>query len=237
LWSNDFIENPAPHAEVVADCVACRELLLSGQEENDFSGYLVLGLFRGQSRRRRLATFAFCFDLQYTVDLLDIRRQCDRYDKAHPLFTGAPKLFDRIRKRDSGAPDLELIDLNAVRSVGGSEIYQVDGGFAKLSPYLSPGIVNWACQKFPQSPMFVRLDPHRFYKDRPLQLLTEATLVPANPRWLPGFSLRKGMKEFAAYDLQDCSPRDAPRSFGIIASGTCGASKFGSSGGATTISL
>ena len=185
----------------------------SSQEENDLTGYLVLGLFAEAARRRRLATFAFCFDLQHAADLLDIRRECEPYDSAQPLFVGAPNLFDRIRRGENGSPDLELIELDAVRSVAGSEIYRAGKGFSKLSAYLSPGIVNWAHNAFTGRPVYIRLDPHHFYDAQPLHLLSEATLVPANPRWLPGFTLRKGMKEFAAYQLLDRPPAEAPAEF------------------------
>lgn len=210
----DLIEKPGNHADSVTDCIICRESLLTSQEENDLSGYLVLGLFTGRARRQRQATFAFCFDVQHAADLLTIRRQCERYDRTQALFTGAPELFDKIRTReDGGGPDLELIDLDAVQSVAGSEIYRAGQGFTRLSPYLSPGIVTWARTTYPKRPTFIRLDPHQFHTSQPPQLLTEATLVPANPKWLSGFSLRKGMKDFAAYTLIERPPADSPAEF------------------------
>jgi hypothetical protein len=50
--------------------------------------------------------------------------------------------------------------------------------------------------------------PHFFSQDLPRQYLMEATMVPANPRWLGDFSLQKGMKDFASYIVQDTSPSE-----------------------------
>ncbi len=96
-------------------------------------------------------------------------------------------------------------------SVSGSEIYRAGNGFTKLCHYLSPGIVNWAQNEWPTAPAFVRLDAGYYSSTQPLQLLTEATLVPANPRWLEDFSLRKGMKDFAAYHLLNRPPSEGQR--------------------------
>ena len=133
---------------------------------------------------------------------------------AHSRCSSAHRTFlIESRRGENGSPDLELIELDAVRSVAGSEIYRAGKGFSKLSAYLSPGIVNWAHNAFTGRPVYIRLDPHHFYDAQPLHLLSEATLVPANPRWLPGFTLRKGMKEFAAYQLLDRPPAEAPAEF------------------------
>lgn len=54
-----------------------------------------------------------------------------------------------------------------------------------------------------EASIFFRLDADVFSAIQPLQLLAEATFVPANPRWLKDFSLRKGMKDLASYELLD----------------------------------
>jgi hypothetical protein len=210
---HEFIEKPGTHATTVAECIACRESLLTSEDEKELSGYLVIGLFRGMPRRRRLAAFALSFDVQYEADRLEIRSQCEPYDRAQPLFAGAPELFDHIRRTENGSPDLELIAGDAVHSMSGSGIYQAGNGFTRLCPFLSPGIVNWARSSYPGRASYIRLDPYSFHDTQPLQLLTEATLVPANPRWLHDFSLRRGMKEFAAYTLLDRPPSVAPAEF------------------------
>jgi len=143
------------------------------------------------------------FEVQHEATRLRLQAQCELYSETQPLFRNVPSLFGKIRRKETGSLDYELIDVTAVRSVSGSEVYQAGNGYTKLCPLLSPGIVNWVQNEWPSAPTYVRLDADAYFCKKPLQLLTEATLVPANPRWLPDFSLRKGMKDFAAYELQD----------------------------------
>lgn len=205
---HDLIESPGEHAWLVNSSVRIRETLLSDKEENDLSSYLEIGIFAGQPRRQRLARFAMTFDVKHESDRLKLHRHCEPYNQTQPLFQNEPSLFQSIRRRENGNHDFELIDVAAVRAVSGSEVYLAGNGFTKLNPFLSPGIVNWAQKEWPGAPTYIRLDADTYSSIKPPQLLTEATLVPANPRWLRDFSLSKGMKDFAAYELQDRSPSE-----------------------------
>ncbi|GHE04180.1 hypothetical protein GCM10008024_30330 [Allgaiera indica] len=200
---HELIENPGPHAYIVEPSVKFRETLLSGEEENELSSYLLTDVFASQSRRSRLASFAMTFEVKREAAHLRLRAQCQPYHASQPIFRSVPSLFRQIRRKKNGNLDYELLDLTAIDSVSGSEIYSVGSGFTKLIPYLNPGIVNWARKEWPSANTYVRLDADTYFETKPLLALAEATLVPANPRWLPDFSLRKGMKEFAAYELRN----------------------------------
>jgi hypothetical protein len=200
---HELVEDPGANAAMVASLLAFRESILTSEDENGLSGYLAIGFFAGRTRREHLAAFAMTFEIAQEGKRREIKRLCERYNRDQLLFQGVAGLFDKIRRRASGSQDYELIDVSAVSSVGGSELYRAGNGFTKLCPYLSPGIVNWAQKEWPSAPAFVRLDADYYSSTQPLQLLTEATLVPANPRWLKDFSLRKGMKSFASYQLLD----------------------------------
>lgn len=201
--AHELIDDPGTHATIVAASIAFRESILSSEEENNLSGYLAIGFFAGRPRRERLAAFAMSFEVEHEATNLEVARQCKRYSEQQTLFQNVPFLYEKIRHRGNGNKDFELIDLAAIDSVYGSEIYRAGSGFTKLCPYLSPGIINWARKEWPTAPIFVRLDADIFAMTEPPQLLTEATLIPANPRWLRDFSLRRGMKDFASYALQD----------------------------------
>jgi hypothetical protein len=182
----DMIESRGLSDPIIAACLSVRATVIDPNEENRLSAYLPIGFFRdANDRAQRLASFAFCFDIQYELDVLTVLKQCEPYCPEQRLFASAPTLFSHIRRTDeSNRPDLELIARNAIKNLNGSEIYAVDGGYARLSHLLNPGIVNWARATFPAAPMFVRLDPHFFEARQPPQYLAEATLVPANPTWL-----------------------------------------------------
>jgi hypothetical protein len=166
--------------KLVNDCVEFRKCLLTMQDEDELRGYLEMGFFLGVSRQQRLATFALYSEVQNVYDLLEMKHQCVQYDRSQKLFVAEPSLFDDVRRREgSGSPDLELISLKALTAVSDSEVYKVRRGYGKLTHHLHPGIVNWAKKSFPDSPIFVRLDPHQYFEKAPLQSLMEATLIPA----------------------------------------------------------
>lgn len=211
---HDMIESRGVGNRDIAECMKARLELITAPEAEKLNAYLEMGFFsfaRELSQRRAL--FALSFDIQNALDIISLEMQCTPYEPNQPLFQGAPALFNHIRKRPNNSVDLELLDLSAIRSVSDLNIYKVDEGFSRLSHLLNPGIVNWARATFPNSPTFIRLDPFFFKHHQPLEILTEATLNPANPKWLAGLSLRKGMEDFALYALQDVSPRDDPKEF------------------------
>ncbi|WP_353654264.1 hypothetical protein [Agrobacterium sp. Ap1] len=91
----------------------------------------------------------------------------------------------------------------ATASVDGGEVYRAGKGYTELCSYLSPEIVNWARNEWPDAPTFIRLNADRYIAEKPPQKLWESAMVPANPGWFSNFSLRKGMTEFASYQLLD----------------------------------
>lgn len=211
---HDMIESRGMGNRDIAECMKARLELITAPEAEKLNAYLEIGLFTfANNLPERRALFALSFDIQYALDIISLKMQCTPYAPNQPLFQGAPALFNHIRKRPNNSVDRELLDLSAIRSVSDLNIYKVDDGFSRLSHLLNPGIVNWARATYPNSPTFIRLDPFFFQHHQPRELLMEATLIPANPKWLAEFSLRKGMKDFALYALQDVSPRDDPRQF------------------------
>jgi len=134
---HEMIESPGQYASIINTSLQFRETLLSGEEENALGGYLAIGFFAGWSRRARLASFAMTFDVQHEATRLSLRAQCEPYSQTRPLFQNEPSLFERIRRKESGSQDYELIDLVAVRSVSGSEVYKAGSGFTKLCPFVS----------------------------------------------------------------------------------------------------
>ena len=198
----------------VMACANFRGMMLTEAEITATQPLLEIGYFRGPQPLERVAWFVFSSDVNGEVVNRTLERACHRYTVEQPLFAGTPPLFNAIRQREgSGSPDFELIDEAAISCIHDSEIYHAGTGFAKLVPCLRPGIVNWAREKFPTARRYLRLDPYRFYRTQPLSLLQEAALVPANPHWMSTVALFPRTKEFAAYVLEDCDPRESPSQY------------------------
>ena len=184
------------------DCVTLRQAMLTDQDRERCRPYLEIGFFPAPDKDRRLAWWAFAFEVCDRDQNRALERSCALYNRCQPLFVGAPKLFDHIRKRQTnGQPDLELIDSGAVLAINDSEIYVVGPGYGKLAQQLDAQIPVWARKEFPQAPLFLRLDPSRHFKTQPLQALFEASIVPADPRWMKTLALFPEMTAYAQYEL------------------------------------
>ncbi|KAK0341204.1 hypothetical protein LTR94_027379 [Friedmanniomyces endolithicus] len=172
--------------------------MLTDQDRERCRPYLEIGFFPAPDKDRRLAWWAFAFEVCDRYQNRALERSCALYNRCQPLFVGAPKLFDHIRKRQTnGQPDLELIDSGAVLAINDSEIYVVGPGYGKLAQQLDAQIPVWARKEFPQAPLFLRLDPSRHFKTQPLQALFEASIVPADPRWMKTLALFPEMTAYA----------------------------------------
>jgi hypothetical protein len=192
-------------------CVAFRRAIATEAELVAVTGYLEIGYFADPDETCCRAWWLFLFDVNHAGDNLQLEALCEPYRRDQPLFQGAPKLFERIRRKQSdsrsGEPDYELIEEAAVRSVDDSEVFALTPGFAKLAPQLPPQISAWARSQFPRVPRYLRLDPRHWYAEQPLMRLEEAAIVPADPSWMQTLGLFPGMKDFAAYVLEDCDPK------------------------------
>jgi hypothetical protein len=191
------------------DCAAFRESFLTQAEIDKATPFFEFGFFNDSSPLRRAAWFTLCNEIMRAMERRGLQRACERYNPDQALFRGAPNLINAIRRRnDTGSPDNELIAETAVSRIGKSEVYRAGNGFTQLSPHLSPAIPQWAEEAFGTVPRYVRLNPHRYFATEPLQNLTEAAIAPANPRWMSTVALFTTQKDYAAYVLEDCSPKD-----------------------------
>lgn len=192
-------------------CVAFRLAVATEAELTAMTGYLDIGYFPDPEEITRRAWWLFMFDINHAGDNLQLEAVCEPYNRHQPLFQGAPRLFERVRRRQDddgpGEPDFELIEEAATQSVDNSEVFAIDPGYAKLAPQLHPQIPAWARSEYPAAPRYLRLDPRRWYAERPRIRLEEAAIVPANPSWMKTLSLFPGMKDPAVYVLEDCDPK------------------------------
>ena len=189
-------------------CVAFRRAVATEAELASMTGYLDIGYFPDPDETCRRAWWLFMLDINHAGDNLELEAVCEPYRRDQPLFQGAPKLFKHIRRKQSdggdGEPDYELIEEAAVRSVQDSEVFALNPGFAKLAPQLRAQIPALARSQFSMAPRYLRLDPQAWYAEQPMMRLEEAAIVPADPSWMRTLGLFPGMKDFAAYVLEDC---------------------------------
>lgn len=187
-------------ADTVEELIQFRKELLTQLDCELVSGYLATGLFRNYDHLERIALLNITFEIERLKAKKGIVDRCKTYDPGQPLFKRIPELLGHIQ--DSSRP--ELIDYGILTPIDDSEIVSFRNKYAKIDAYLHPGIVSWSRANFPNSPMFVRLEPDRVYTTRPLRRLYEEILVPANPNWWRNLSIRNRTKTGASYFLEDC---------------------------------
>ncbi len=206
-----FVANLKGQSEEAEACVAFRRAIATETELNAASRYLEIGYFPDPDETCRRAWWLFLFDINDAGDNLLLEAACEPYDREQPLFQGAPRLFDQIRRKHHysgvGEPDYELIDETTICSIQDSEVFAVGSGFAKLASPLRPHIPAWAKSQFQSAPRYLRLDPRSWYAEQPMMRLEEAAIAPADPTWMRTLSLFPGMKRFASYVLEDCDPQ------------------------------
>lgn len=197
---------------VAETCIDLRGAVATQAERASRKAYLEIGLFQAPCEDRRLDWWLFYFDIAHAQANLQLETSCERYRRDHPLFMGAPGLFDSIRRSRSeedhaaGSPDYELLDGTAVMAIEDSEVFNLGQGFGRLATPLAPGIPAWGKTAFPGAPLYVRLDPGFWSAEQPPMRLFEAAIAPANPAWMDTLALFPGQRSYAAYLLEDCEP-------------------------------
>lgn len=179
------------------EVAAFRTELLSESDRKRYAGLLASGLFKSLEEDKRLGLIVFGAEIDAESSRFELERQCDVYRDDQLLFARQPELFRDVL--DGGHED--LIPLDCLTPLADYAAFKTRSGYAKLSHLLSPQIVSWAKQQYPKAKLFIRVDPHRFYEQKPRMMLSEMTIRPADPGWFSRLSLRPGMKDGAQYDL------------------------------------
>jgi len=192
--------------------VDLRAALMTVADEQRASPYLPTGFLRDLPDPRRLAGITACLELEGLITQKELRSRFARYERTQAVFVRESGAWDARRRRAAGDEDSELIALRPpLRQVEGSEVIACGKGYARLDPFLSPGILAWACATFPAAPIFVRLDPQAWFESRPSQRLWERVVIPANPKWWRRLGLYAGETDGGVYELEDALPGDITR--------------------------
>lgn len=201
--AHEFLEDRLKSEDVCAiETVIFREKMLVGSDREKVADLLAMGFFRGFSVDRRAAAFLVSFDISTAARRKDLQVRFERYSEGQPLFQKSPKLLSYAR-------NTELIDSSGVSGIDDDGIVTLENGFGLLDPMLPPSLVRTMSDSYPHCRLYVRLDPQKFWTTRPTQLLTEATLVPANPRWWEALALHRGEGTGGSYFIDPAvSPKD-----------------------------
>jgi hypothetical protein len=182
----------------VHELIALRRDLAPASELEAWAGFRQLGLFPSLCAEQRLSLCLVGVDIESAVAELEIKRECEEYDPAQPLFQANPGLFEKIREPHKKK---EMVSFEGLRLVNDGPLVDCGKGLATLSTYLDPFAVEVTVRAFGGSPLFVRLHPYRVPRSTSEQLLCENIVRPADPRWIHELKLHKNTTTGSRYDL------------------------------------
>lgn len=207
ITNQDYVERLISSSpEKIRNIIRIRKEILSPSDYQHLGGYLEIGFFTEFETPERIALFSFMFDIGNELKVKRLRLSFEKYEINQPLFSGEYDLFNCIRKNKEGVADLELIDTACLQSIHDSEIFSRNGYFYRIDGYLSQALYPLCKKSFPDSPIFIRLDPTVRYSEQPLFQLNEEVLIPANPNWWQNLNIHRRNKEGASYILYPKEP-------------------------------
>ncbi|MEK4372490.1 hypothetical protein [Paenibacillus sp. FSL R5-0473] len=111
------------------------------------------------------------------------------YNPSQPIFQAHPELFDKLRKKSNGNPDLELIRLDAVGykpipNLPKHKTCKYKDSFLHIDSYLNSMVPSYFIQKYGTEKLYIRVDPYTVSKKAPPLSLEEEFIQPPNPYWI-----------------------------------------------------
>ncbi len=191
----DFLERQLKANDVrAAELVRLRESLVAGADADSVSGLLVTGYFSSLRVKERVAAFLVCIEVARAIEISTLEKRLAAYVREQPLFVSSPYLYDKVRNG-------ELLNSHAISSVRNDGMVKLTGTCARLDPMLPPALVETLRAEFPNAPLWVRLDPQFSAVDGQSNILLEAVLVPANPKWWKNLGLFRGQETGGKYEV------------------------------------
>jgi hypothetical protein len=208
---HDFLERLLSQKNnLINELISFRKEFIDSNDSDKVFPFLGIGFFRDLKGLERTTCFVINFEILDIKAKNNWKRRCELYTKKQPLFVECPGLFSAIRKKNTTSIDQELIDVNAFEQINESEILSIKttGKYTVLETTLSPTILLWTKNTFPDKNIYIRVNPYRVYNEKPQQLLLESILIPANPNWWRNLTIHNRVKTGASYILDDCSPNE-----------------------------
>lgn len=161
-------------------------------DKKKYAGLLDSGYFQSFDGEVRILAFLICMEANWLRKIERFKCLCEKYCENQLLFTET-NLLEASR-------DNELVDINEIKFLDGFDYVEVcELGYAKINDFLDHNIISRSIRSFPNARMYVRLNHHEFYKEKPLQRLDEEVVRPPNPQWVSNLKIHKNNAEGASY--------------------------------------
>ncbi len=181
--------------------LAARKTFMTDSDKEKASPYLPIGYFRDFCVEDRLVLFTLSFEVANQLHQRRMDERLEPYKMEHPLFKATPDLWRHVRM--SGERPADLVNSAGLMFVAGTEFVKFGSHFAELDYGLNPGLVSWIRQRFPKSPLYVRLHPYRVFGERPSSRLHEAIVRPIDPHWWINLEVHPGQLTGLTVEIAD----------------------------------
>lgn len=148
---------------IATDLVDVRKSLVTDEDYEKYESFISKSSLPKILKDEEIAYWAVERELANKVNRIRTRKICEAYDSSHQIFMQEKRLTEHIRTKISKSnrtkKDNELIDYKVFRKANGSSVLKIRQNFVKLCSSLDPHIPEWLLDKFPASPIHVRVDP------------------------------------------------------------------------------
>lgn len=187
----------------IIDLVLFRSEQIVEKDLESVEGILKTGLFKNCNKNYRIACILLTYEIDNLKYIQNYKIRCLKYSKEQPIFRFEPKLFEKIRTKENGTKDLELIEYKVFDHINNTEIVKYNKSYSLIDSDLDPQIILWAKNDFKNNPLYIRINPFRAFNFKPSHKINEAILNPANPNWWKNLKIYNGNKVGAAYILDN----------------------------------
>lgn len=179
-----------------------RAQFIGEHEVNIALAYFPVGHFTKYCKLKRMACFCVGLEAEYIKGILNLQRRCELYSEDQPLFKANPSLFQHVRDR-------EFVDYSVFQRINDSEIIHFNNQYGYIDGYVPLTVLGWVSYNRPQSPIYIRVNPHLVYSTQPPQKIFESQLIPPNPKWWHELSIYNRSHEGCSFFLDESvNPKD-----------------------------
>ena len=180
--------------KLAVEAIKFRSEFMGDYEKNIAGAYLPIGHFTNFTEEERVVCFCITLEAEYKKGIINEQKQCVLYSENQALFQKTPSLFQYVR-------DNELIDFSVLERINNSEIVSFSNHYGYISGYVPLNLLSWLSNQYPNTPIYIRLNPFAVFTSQPPQKIFESQLIPPNPKWWHNLTIYNRSHEGCSYFL------------------------------------
>lgn len=170
-----------------------RELGILDNEVQNFHAILNAGSQIYTDFNDNEAAFICSCEISDIIRKKLIKAECAKYNKKDFLFKQNPELLKKINSEQ------ELIDISEAQIDIHSRIFEMQNTRLKMSNKLNPGLIDYLKNKYPNNPLYIRIDKNAFGK-KASELITESVIRTEKSHWYKEMKIYNSESKKGTYE-------------------------------------